>query len=346
MAQTTNLIIEEVLKGLDARQKKVLIKRYGLDMGEELTLAELGKVFGVTRERIRQIEALALKEARRQAKEGHADPLVKSVIEKLQGTGGVKKEMHLLEDLKHFAHEKDWGASFPNHVRFLLEMTDSVLYHKGDSELHSHWHLSKEHQQRALVFLNDLIKYLREKKQETLHNKKFDDFFKEVMQLHKLEENVAKHYLAISKKFGKNQFGDLGLTEWEEVNPKTAKDWIYLILKKTGKPMHFSAIAAEIRKHRSAKKTNTQTIHNELIKDKRLILVGRGAYGLREMDNLPAGTIREVLTYILKEDGPMKPKAIVQKVLKHRIFKENTILFNLQNKKYFKRTDSGMYAAR
>lgn len=344
--KTTNQIVEELLKGLDVRQKKVLVKRYGLDSADQLTLAELGKVFGVTRERIRQIEALALKEAKRKAKEGHIDPLIRAVIEKLEKTGGLRREEHLVEELKSFSHEKDWGVSFPNHVRFLLEITDSVLYHKGDNELHSHWHLSAEHQKRAVVFLEELIKHLRTHKDETLNQKRFDEFLKEVVKLHKLEEEVASHYLAISRKFGRNKFGDLGLTEWEEVNPKAARDWIYLVLKKATKPMHFSEIASEIAKIREGKKTNTQTIHNELIKDKRFILVGRGVYGLREMDNLPSGTIREILLHILQTDGPMKPRQIIQKVLKHRIFKENTILFNLQNKKYFKRLDNGTYSVR
>lgn len=344
--KTTNVLIEELLKGLDPRQKKVLIKRYGLDTGEALTLAELGKVFGVTRERIRQIESIALKEAKRKAKEGHVDPLIKSVIEKLECTGGVCKDDHLLEHLKDFSHQKEFGKNFAAHVRFLLELTDSVLYHKADDELHGHWHLSKEHQKRALSFLDSLVKYLKDKRGETLDKKKFDAFFKEVVRLQKVEEEAASQYVAISKKFGKNKFGDIGLTEWEEVSPKVARHWIYLVLKKAKKPMHFTEIAEAIRKTREGKKTNTQTIHNELIKDKRFILVGRGVYGLREMDNLPAGTIREILIHILKKEGPMKPKQIVQTVLKHRIFKENTILFNLQNKKFFKRLDNGTYAVR
>jgi hypothetical protein len=119
----------------------------------------------------------------------------------------------------------------------------------------------------------------------------------------------------------------------------------YLILKKASKPLHFNELSTEIRRLRPQKKTNTQTIHNELIKDKRFLLVGRGIYGLREHDVLPAGTIRDILLHILKNEGPMKPKDLIAKVLKHRIFKETTILFNLQNKKYFDRLSTGEYAA-
>ncbi len=341
---TTGQIIEQLFSVLDARQKKVLTKRYGLDTGEEQTLAELGKSFSVTRERIRQIEASAIAEVRKKAKEGHLATLVSEALQHLQKTGGVRREDHLLVELKAFAEGKDLPVNFANQVRFLLEVSGQVLFHREDEQLSSHWHLSESHQEKALAFLNSLIKHLRDKKNATLHEKKFDDFFGEIVELNKLEKEVARHYVHISKKFGSNLYGDFGLTEWPEVSPKVSRDWIYLILKKATKPLHFNEIASEIRRLRPSKKTNTQTIHNELIKDRRFLLVGRGIYGLREQDVLPAGTIRDILLHILKTEGPMKPKDLISKVLKHRIFKETTILFNLQNKKYFDRLPTGEYA--
>ncbi|MBO8126038.1 MAG: RNA polymerase sigma factor RpoD [Firmicutes bacterium] len=56
--------LEEVLDTLTPREKKVLRLRFGLDDGRARTLEEVGKVFGVTRERIRQIEAKALRKLR------------------------------------------------------------------------------------------------------------------------------------------------------------------------------------------------------------------------------------------------------------------------------------------
>ncbi len=343
---TTAQIIEQLFSGLDARQRKVLTKRYGLDSGEEQTLAELGKSFGVTRERIRQIESSAISEVRKHMQRSDLAALVKHAIEQLTKTGGVRREDHLLIDLKHFADGgKDLPVNFANQVRFLLEISGEVLYHREDDELSSHWHLSESHQEKAKEFLESLVKHLRERKHDTLNQKKFEQFFGEVQELHKLENDVARHYMHISRKFGSNLYGDFGLTEWPEVSPRVSRDWIYLILKKATKPLHFNEIAGEIRRLRPKKKTNTQTIHNELIKDRRFLLVGRGIYSLREHDALPAGTIRDILLHILQSEGPMKPKDLIAKVLKHRIFKETTILFNLQNKKYFKRMQSGEYSA-
>ena len=54
----------EVLKTLTPREEKVLKLRFGLDDGRQRTLEEVGKEFNVTRERIRQIEAKALRKLR------------------------------------------------------------------------------------------------------------------------------------------------------------------------------------------------------------------------------------------------------------------------------------------
>ena len=56
--------LADVLSGLSAREKDVLRLRFGMDDGRQRTLEEVGQLFGVTRERIRQIEAKALRKLR------------------------------------------------------------------------------------------------------------------------------------------------------------------------------------------------------------------------------------------------------------------------------------------
>ena len=61
----------EVLGGLTAREAKVLRMRFGIDMNTDHTLEEVGKQFDVTRERIRQIEAKALRKLRHPSRSEH-----------------------------------------------------------------------------------------------------------------------------------------------------------------------------------------------------------------------------------------------------------------------------------
>ncbi len=61
----------DVLSGLTAREAKVLRMRFGIDMNTDHTLEEVGKQFDVTRERIRQIEAKALRKLRHPSRSEH-----------------------------------------------------------------------------------------------------------------------------------------------------------------------------------------------------------------------------------------------------------------------------------
>ena len=56
--------LQEIINDLQVREQKILEMRFGLKDGVTHTLEEVGKVFGVTRERIRQIEAKALRKLR------------------------------------------------------------------------------------------------------------------------------------------------------------------------------------------------------------------------------------------------------------------------------------------
>ncbi|HEU5188021.1 MAG TPA: hypothetical protein VFT87_05995, partial [Candidatus Saccharimonadales bacterium] len=139
--------------------------------------------------------------------------------------------------------------------------------------------------------------------------------------------------------------GKWGLVQWPSVNPKNIRDKIFVILQENGKPMHFNEIASAIKGSDFRRKdVTTQAIHNELIKDSRFVLIGRGIYALKDW-GYSKGTVADIITNVLKkEDGPLHRDEIVRRVLKHRQVKETTILLNLQGKKQFKRVAKATYA--
>jgi RNA polymerase primary sigma factor len=63
--QTVTRMLQEMVKTLDQREATILRFRFGLDGGSEKTLEEVGEKFGVTRERVRQIQNIALNKLRR-----------------------------------------------------------------------------------------------------------------------------------------------------------------------------------------------------------------------------------------------------------------------------------------
>src|SRR3989441_6512236 len=67
--KTNNALVHEMIETLDARERAILRQRFGLDGDDRKTLEEIGAQFGVTRERIRQIEEIALKKLRKRIQE-------------------------------------------------------------------------------------------------------------------------------------------------------------------------------------------------------------------------------------------------------------------------------------
>jgi len=145
----------------------------------------------------------------------------------------------------------------------------------------------------------------------------------------------------MSKQIGKNPLGDWGPAESPNIKVKGIRDYAYLAVKRHGSPMHFREVAESIDnlfKH----KAHIATTHNELIKDQRFVLVGRGLYALTEW-GYTAGVVKDVLREILGKEGPLSREELIDKVRKERYVKDNTIIVNLQDANLFRRLSNGTY---
>jgi DNA-directed RNA polymerase delta subunit len=224
------------------------------------------------------------------------------------------------------------------------EVVGELFYYFPDEDFHGFWYSKEDHFKKANSFLSKLEKLINERKEELFRDKKFDSYFAKAAQSHGVSEEAGTNYISISRRFGVNPFGDVGLSHWEEINPKTIRGKAYLILKKKEAPVHFRDISDAINEAEfDERKAYPQTVHNELIKDPRFVLVGRGIYGLTEQGFNPGAT-HEIIKVILKKSGPLPFRDIVSSVSKQRFLKDNTILLNLQNKKHFKKLSDGRYS--
>lgn len=329
--------VKRLLSTLSPRALDVIVKRYGL--GEDstrMTLEGIGATYDITRERVRQIENFALATIKKSdvfKKEAAVfDELHKLVV----SMGGVVCE----EDfLMHLSKE----PSIQNYFYFLLVLGDDFKREKEDEQFKHRWVVDDKTSMRV----HDAIRKLF----ETLSHDDlvpegeivamFLNHLKDVADGYKNEE-IIKRWLSLSKSISKNPLGEWGMTRSHNVSARGMRDYAYLIIKKHGSPMHFTEVTKAISQV-FGKKAHVATCHNELIKDDRFVLVGRGLYALSSW-GYEKGVVKDVITKILKKEGPLSKKDIIDRVLKERYVKENTVFVNLQDNKLFKKTKDGKYA--
>lgn len=333
MAKDLDQIINLLLSDFSPKQQKVLSGRFGLKTGKRATLQEIGDELHITRERVRQIEAQSIKKLREKTKE-RAASVVNFTKEYLKNAGGIRKDNFLISEVLHkLSFDKTKHAD--TKLRFILLIAGAPFYYREDDNFYAFWYDDKKSEKKFLDFVKQMDDFLKSSDRKKI--------FDEKAHLSLCKDFVSSHILSIPKHFGMNIFGDFGLRSWPEIEPKTIRDKAYLALKKHEKPLHFAGIAKNISRLGIDKKpAHVQTVHNELIKDDRFVLVGRGMYALREHGYEP-GTVREVIQGLLKQKGPLASADVVRLVNERRFLKENTILLNLQNRKFFKRLENGLY---
>lgn len=318
-------ICSNILRNLPQRQKEVVLRRFGLaptGSKERETLEAIGKDFGITRERVRQIEKDAFLRLKPEIKK--YQKVFNCFRDYLRKRGGLAKEERILQDLG--------GEKFQNQVYFLLNLEGSFFRIGETDDFHALW----TNDQETWSLAQKTIKSIYEKLQKTGKPLKL----KELVAPNPINSKAIASYLEVSKKIQGNQEGLWGLKDWPEINPKRIRDKAYLVFKKEQKPLHFNQVASLIDS------ALPQTVHNELIKDPRFVLVGRGIYALKEW-GYEEGMVKDIIAKILKSAGrPLKKEEILAKTLEQRLVKENTVFLNLSNKKYFLRNSEGFYTIR
>ena len=330
-------VTKRLLAVLPERARNVLIKRYGLGGdAERMTLEAIGGTYDITRERVRQIENYAInniKKSEAYTKEKEAFDELEAVLHEL---GGLVSE----EDfLNHVSKDE----SIQNHINFMMILSHQFKREKEDDQFRHRWYIDRDLSDKVHDSLRKLYKNLSDDDliQESEMISQFLEHIKELSDKYKKEE-IIKRWLSVSKKIGRNPLGEWGLSSSPNIRAKGMRDYAFLVIRKHGSPIHFTQVAKAITEI-FGKKAHVATTHNELIKDPRFVLVGRGLYALKEWGYI-SGVVKDVIRKLIEKHGPMTKQEIIEKVLKERYVKENTIAINLQNTKNFKKDKEGKYS--
>lgn len=255
---------------LDDRSSVILQKRFGLDTPQTDTLQTLGDKYNITRERIRQLESQAMRQVKDSIVNFNTVAILKDYAEKhLSSVGGIRKDDVFIDELYSLLRPKKEKDIFGNQTRFVLYILGYPYFARENDAFYSFWYIDNTSRQAMNMWHDDITKNL-------VNVEQFEDAFRRVTTSSDISESIMASFLSVSKRLGIGPYGDIGLAEWEEINPRTVRAKVFVLLKKENTPMHFTEIAKKIGSH-------APTVHNELIKDSRFVLTGRGIYGLRPM---------------------------------------------------------------
>lgn len=352
-------LLKDLFKILKDLEKEILIKRFGLNGKNFETLEKIGQNHEITRERVRQIQNMAIRKVKKiEDFKTKLEAVTHTVNHLLQEYGGLMEEAHFLENLLSYSEDTPQNRRAALFIVSQL-LDDQLEKIKPGQKVMAGWKLkvlSLDNIYKTLEVLENIIA----EKNKLLAAEEIINHFKnhphfqtnreQFLPIGDITEgiddekinNVIGSYLKISQRINPNILGQWGLADWQTIQPRRMGDKIYLILKKQEKPLHFTEITNLINEANfDTKVAYPATIHNELILDDRYVLVGRGIYALGEWGFRP-GTVSEVIANILRQAGrPMSKPEIFEAVLKERMVKKSTVYLALTDKNKFKRVDSG-----
>ena len=320
---------EKMLTDLSPRSEEIIRRRFGLLSKRGETLEHIGQRHNITRERVRQIIAEAVKNIAQKSSQEHFLIAEEKIVFTIIQNGGIIRETDAIEKIKAKSHQE------ANAIKFFVSCSKKIFEVEEKGILEKSWVISTDIVASIKKLISEAEKTALKEKKLLLDAEILDSLASLVPEI---PREQIMNFLSVSERVKKNKFGKWGIVDWMEVTPKGTREKVYLILKEHRKPLHFTEIAGLIDKYELSKgKAHPQTVHNELIKDERFVLVGRGIYALSEWGYF-SGTIKDIIEVILRRsDRAMKKEEIIAEVLKMRKVKKTTIMINLNNRKFFKK---------
>jgi len=330
-------ILSNVLSDLPERSRDVIISRFGIGKKDAETLEAIGQRYSITRERVRQIESDSLKSIKEKRTQGQFAELIGTLEGYVRENGGIMDEMALQRLFARDYFDVEVPREWEGMVTLLLSVGAQFKKAGASDFFPTRWFIEDGARSKQEKIASAVSEYFK-KQSKIVSEEELIAFIKAVDPT--ISDKAALSYVTATNSIKSNVYGQWGLREWPEIRPRGVKDKAHLVMKQHGEPLHFTQVASKINETSfSERKALAQTVHNELIKDRRFVLVGRGMYALREW-GYDEGTVKDIIADELKKKGPMGKDDIVKAVLARRFVKPSTVVLNLNQ---FRKTEEGKY---
>lgn len=332
------------------RSKEVIRKRYGLLSGEHLTLEEIGDTYGLTRERVRQIQSAAIKRMRHSASYVRI-PLTQLIEDVLFTNGGILSE-------------EEADAQLPNALGGINEDGSSVLdllmdlgwiqsCKVGDIKLYSpiidNFSISDVSNKIIQIFKNegigmsiDAIK-AKVKSFERIKDERFDPW-ELIKRYCEIDPRIVEENMLLDQKGASYRYyayfrsGYFPTRSWIKIMSRVLKD--------CQEPLHYTEIADRVNDllDRGVNKLDPRRAHCILIESDKFAHSGiRGTYGLTTWGFRKETTPELIVECLNKAGYPLHWKQIFHYVSKYKDSKQGSIISVLYSNVRFKQIRDGVF---
>lgn len=330
--------IEQMLLLLNQKEKHVIEERFDLNNKGRKTLEDIGSFYNVTRERIRQIEKTALNKLKRNIENFIVNRINDEAFSVLNESGGIVKADAMISSLLKGSDDQTKAS-----ILLILSLDKRFEYLSNTIHFYPYFRLNTIEDETIGKICSASASILKKNQQLTDVKELLEALKASGISSQFLNTRMLISGLSINKEF-KIVGEKIGLMEWRQINPRTLRDKIYFILRKSNKPMHFIDISNSIiQESFDRKNVNMQAVHNELIRHGDFVLIGRGIYALKEW-GYEHGTVADIIQLVLQGKESLSENEIIDEVLKRRKVKPITIILNLKNKKQFVRVGRKQYS--
>jgi hypothetical protein len=335
--------INFVFGAVKPRARDIIEFRYGLKTGNKTTLQEAADHFGITRERIRQIEYQGISSLKSQLTTTGPSPLFEKMKECIDNHGGLISKPRLMDEL---------GTSFLNTgftIEGIIELVTKIFdgdISQGQNDLKIKY-LSSLDGWTTNSYDLALIELAENRILEILSASPSPIQFTELYLtlvctdgLLTLDENLA-HSVVLCMSDTQHIHRQLD-GSWCIYRKEHRNDRILSVLRQIGQPAHFTEIAERYNQMYLDRPRSAHNVHAVLGHGEEFVRIGRGKYGLAEWGMHDDGNVANAVRRVLAaRQGPMLLADIVDEVLKTWDVQKSAVIAAIDNDARFSKTEDG-----